>query len=82
MEDFHNAVLTTEETKAEIEKLPDPASARLYLSCTQSGINRNWDVRTQSVNEDTIDDIVCRIECRLHALLEVKEKLKKVDEKV
>ena len=47
LEDYHNAGLTPEETKACIEKLRDPGSCRgARLWCTPSGINHNWTVHT------------------------------------
>ena len=75
LEDYHNAGLTPEETKAEIEKIRDPASSG-FLYCEQSGINRNWTVRTMATNKDLISDIVFQIEIKLFELLE--QKLKKV----
>lgn len=77
LEDFHNAGLTPEETKAEIEKLRDPESSG-YLYCSPSGFNNNWCVHTMATHPNTITLIVCDIEIKLFDLL--KRKAEKVAE--
>ena len=74
LEDFHNAGLTPEETKAEIEKIRDPGSCGGYnLYCKESGINRNWNVSTQLTNSLDIMDLIDTIHSRLTLLLEAKK---------
>jgi len=66
LEPYHNAGLTPEQTKEEIEKVQD---GTMRVWCEQSGINRNWNVRTIRTGELEIYDLVKTIEERLNALL-------------
>lgn len=66
LESFHNAGLTPEQTKEEIEKVQD---GTMRVWCEQSGINRNWNVRTIRTGTLEIHDLVRTIEERLNALL-------------
>ena len=69
LEDFHSAGLSSEETKAEIEKVYDGHS---LLSCQPSAINHNWYFTTLVTDPDQIDWIVHEIERRLRDLLAKK----------
>jgi hypothetical protein len=63
LEEYHNAGLTPEETKACIEKMPDPGSyAGGRLRCEPSGINRNWNVYTMCIDLDEALCLTRRIE--------------------
>jgi len=70
LEPYHNAGLTPEQTKEEIEKVQD---GTMRVWCEQSGINRNWNVRTIRTGELEIYDLVKTIEERLNALLHNSE---------
>lgn len=68
LESFHNAGLTPEQTKAAIEKIPDPGST-LMLRCEPMGINGNWIVRTGCNDPRDHREIVIEITDRLNSLL-------------
>lgn len=82
LEDFHNAGLTPEETKAEIEKMRDYGSSILNLVCRESGINRNWNVHTQSTDPNVIRAMVFDIYGRLEKLLKAKVEAKRIKTQV
>lgn len=67
LEPFHNAGLTPEQTKKEIEKVRD---GNTHVWCEASGINRNWNVRTIHTRSFEIKFLVRIIEKRLNELLE------------
>jgi hypothetical protein len=47
LEDFHNAGMTPDQTRAVIERISDPyGPANVRLSCDPMGVNSNWIVRT------------------------------------
>ena len=70
LEDFHNAGLTSEQTKEAIEKMEDPlAGHNIKLKCRPMGINGNWIVETQAKHPDDADWVVSLIEARLGRLL-------------
>lgn len=76
LSDFSNKGLTRDEMKEVIEKLPDLGSNTLTLSARPSGLNSNLIVDTQSVNPDTIADIVTNIRFALIKKLGEKSKRK------
>jgi len=65
LEDYHNAGLTPEETKACIEKIPDPRSPIHCLRCEASDINSNWNVHTMCIHSDELFYLTRRIENEL-----------------
>jgi hypothetical protein len=52
LEDYHNAGLTSEQTKEIIERLYDPVLSGTRLRCSPMGINGNWIVETWVHNDD------------------------------
>jgi hypothetical protein len=74
LENYHNAGLTPEETKAAIERIQSPNSA-LNLYCTPQGINSNWNVCVYSRNLEVIDEVVWQIKYALDCALEDKNRL-------
>lgn len=73
LEDFHNAGLTSQETKDVIESITIPYHLQYYckssnntLRCERTGINNNWCiVNFPSNNPDEISEIVTIITERL-----------------
>ena len=78
LEDYHNAGLTPEETKAEIEKIINPFQYFMYssgdtLRCSPQGINSNWNVSVSVTDPDEIEHIVGLIEMNLSMALSAKQ---------
>ena len=71
LEDFHNAGLTPEQTKAIIDKKVRPFS---YHTCYPQGLNQNWSIEVSSTDDATVESIVTIIKW---ALCEELSKLKK-----
>lgn len=80
LEDYHNAGLTTEETRAAIESLPNPGS-NISVTIRQSGINSNWIVtissidRGGSIDRGNIGYFVWLLEQKLEALLAARKNI-------
>lgn len=74
LEDYHNAGLTSKQTKAIIEETPDPFSMHSRLTCRSAGVNGNWIVSTNAKRNKDIRYVVDLIEKRLEsAILTMKE---------
>jgi hypothetical protein len=72
LESYHNAGLSSEETKTVIERIPDPGSSTSYLRCEPSGLNGNWVVQTNLRSGLAINSLVARIYTQLEIALEKK----------
>lgn len=74
LEHFHNGGLTPDETKAAIEKIPDPGSDGMRLYCESSGLNSNWIVRTSSNSPRMHEFIVEEIGDALQRMLDQRKR--------
>jgi len=78
LEDYHNAGLTSGETKEVIEKISDsiPGEPMNYsvgnLHCEPRYINGNWNVHTRYTHYEDIERIVFKIKWALDIALERK----------
>ena len=78
LEDYHNAGLTPEQTKAAIEEIQDGSHS---IWCERQGINDNWNVRTMRTTERGIEAFVQEIEYRLNVLLRTYKEQKNYSDK-
>lgn len=67
LEDFHNAGMTPDQTKACIEGIINPFQGGCYssgdrLRCFRSGINNNWPVEVSPSSQSNIAYVVGLIE--------------------
>lgn len=65
LEDFHNAGMTPEQTKAVIERFYDPLIPHAKLHCAPTGINRNWKFKVMTTEPETVDFLLDEIEWAL-----------------
>ena len=70
LEDYHNAGLTSEQTKEIIESMSDPGFSNIRLRCTPGGVNSNWNVTTVLTHPEDLSTLVQSIEYHLDSALD------------
>jgi len=71
LEDYHNAGMTSWQTKNVIESIRDPYLPNTNLHCEPAGLNGNWIVRTwapMSAVDEVVEDIRWALEAELKGM--------------
>lgn len=73
LEEFYGQGITSDDARGVIERMADPGSSSLNLSCESSGCNGNWIVGTQSIDPRVHAELVRRIAVELGVILRNKK---------